>query len=49
MATSLPWMDGSRSQALHFDNLRMFFVAELYQNRLASMQLRRGTRGMLTS
>jgi hypothetical protein len=31
MATSLPWMDGSRSQALHFDNLRMFFVAELYQ------------------
>jgi hypothetical protein len=25
------------------------FVAELYQNRPASMQLRRGTRGMLTS
>jgi hypothetical protein len=49
MATNLPWMDGSRSQALHFNNLRMFFVAELYQNRPALMQLRRGTRGMLTS
>jgi hypothetical protein len=29
MATSLPWMDGSRSQALHFNNLRMFLVRTL--------------------
>jgi hypothetical protein len=29
-------------------DLRMF-VAELYQNRPASMQLRQGTRGMLAS
>ena len=40
---------GQEVKALHFNNLRMFFVAELYRNRPASMQLRRGTRGMLTS